>query len=79
MSIKEMVAEGRKVRFMHYTRGELWNSTETGIERPAPTNDHDEWLNLTEHKAILSMRYIRKHLAYLEEAKRSHADGIAAS
>jgi hypothetical protein len=34
---------------------------------------------LAEDKAILFMRYIRKHLAYLEEAKRSHADGIAAS
>jgi|KBSMisStandDraft_5_1062788.scaffolds.fasta_scaffold358858_2 hypothetical protein len=79
MSIKEMVAEGRKVRFMHYTRGELWYRTETGFEFPVPISDCGDGIFLAEDKAILFMRYIRKHLAYLEEAKRSHADGIAAS
>jgi len=66
MSIKEMVAEGRKVRFMHYTRGELWYRTETGFEFPVPISDCGDWIFLAEDKAILFMRYIRKHLAYLE-------------
>jgi hypothetical protein len=31
MNIKEMVAEGRKVRFLHYKLGELWYRTETRL------------------------------------------------
>ena len=72
MSIKEMVAEGRKVRFVHYKLGELWYRTETGFEFPVPVSDCGDGMFLAEDKAILFMRYIRKHLAYLEEAKRSH-------
>jgi len=40
MNIKEMVADGRKVRCLHYRLG-------------------------------MFMRYIRKHVAYLEEARRA--------
>lgn len=31
---------------------------------------------LAEDKAILFMRYIRKHVVYLEESKRSHDEAI---
>jgi len=39
MNIKEMVAEGRKVRFLHYQLGELWYRSETGFELPVPVSD----------------------------------------
>jgi hypothetical protein len=79
MSIKEMVAEDRKVRFVHYKLGELWYRTETGFDFPVPISDCGDGMYLVEDKAILFMRYIRRHLAYLEEAKRSHDGAMTAS
>jgi hypothetical protein len=79
MSIKEMVADGRKVRFVHYKLGELWYRTETDFDFPVPISDCEDGMFLAEDKAILFMRYIRKHLAYLEEAKRSHDAAMTAS
>lgn len=77
MNIKEMVAEGRKVRFLHYKLGELWYTTETGFEFPVPINDCGDGAFLAEDKAILFMRYIRKHLTYLEEARQLQAQAAA--
>jgi len=76
MNIKEMVADGRKVRFLHYKQGELWYRTETGFEFPVPIGDCGDGTFLAEDRAILFMRYIRAHVAYLEEAKRSHHDAL---
>jgi hypothetical protein len=78
MSIKEMVAGGRRVRFVHYKLGELWYRTETGFEFPVPISDCGDGTFLAEDKAILFMRYMRKHLAYLEAAKRSHDEAMTA-
>lgn len=72
MNIKEMVAEGRKVRFLRYKLGELWYATENGFEFPVPIGDCGDGTFLAEDKAILFMRYIRKHVAYLEDARRAH-------
>ena len=38
-SIKEMVANGRKVRFTHYKSDELWYVTECGFAFPVPVAD----------------------------------------
>lgn len=72
MNVKEMVAEGRKVRFLRYKLGELWYTTENGFEFPVPISDCGDGTFLAEDKAILFMRYIRKHVAYLEDARRAH-------
>jgi hypothetical protein len=69
MSIKDMVANGRKVRFVRYKENELWYVTECGFEFPVPIADTGEATFLAEDKAMLFMRYIRKHLAMLEEAR----------
>ena len=69
MNIKEMVAEGRKVRFVRYKLGELWYITETGFEFPVPITDCGDGTFLAEDKAILFMRYIRKHVALIEGAR----------
>lgn len=78
MSIKQMVAEDRRVRFVRYKLGELWYRTESGFEFPVPVGDCGDGTFLAEDKAILFMRYIRRHLAYLEEARRSHDAALSA-
>jgi hypothetical protein len=67
-----MVAEGRKVRFTHYKAGELWYTTETGFAFPVPITNAAEIGDATflaEDKAMLFMRYIRQHIAFLEQAR----------
>jgi hypothetical protein len=68
VSIKDMVA-GKKVRFMFYREKELWYETEDGFKFPVPIDDTGNGTFLNEDKAILFMRYIRKHLDYIEKAK----------
>jgi len=69
LTLKEMVLTGKKVRFSFYKEKELWYTTEDGFEFPIPIEDIGSAIFLAEDKAILFMRYIRKHLSYLEEAK----------
>lgn len=68
-SIKEMVANGRKVRFTHYKNGELWYVTESGFAFPVPISDTGDAAFLSEDKALLFMRYIKKHMSMLEQAR----------
>lgn len=69
-SIKDMVKDGQKVKFLFYKSHELWYVTETGFEFPVPTYDTGDGTFLAEDKAMLFMRYIRKHVKFLEEAKK---------
>jgi hypothetical protein len=72
VSIKVLVASGRKVRFTHFKNGELWYVTETGFAFPVSVTDTKEIGDATfqaEDKALLFMRYIRKHLDMLEKAR----------
>ena len=68
-NLKEMVTDNKKVHFQFYREGELWYRTETGFDFPVPINDIGGAVFLAEDKALLFMRYIRKHIAYLENAK----------
>lgn len=68
MSVKDMVKD-KKVRFQFYRSGELWYKTECGFEFPVPISDAGDAVFLSEDKAILFMRYIRKHLAFVDEAR----------
>ena len=69
MDIKAMVSGGRKVRFRSYREGELWYETECGFVFPVPVDDLGNATMLHEDKAILFMRYIRKHAALIEGAR----------
>jgi len=69
MDIKEMVKDGKRVKFSCYKQGELWYVTETGFEFPVPIADTGDGIFLAEDKAMLFMRYIRKHLATINEAR----------
>ncbi len=71
-SIKDMVKDGKKVFFVRFKEGELWYRTECGFEFPVPVDDTGTGTFLPEDKAMLFMRYIRKHLAYLDKARVEH-------
>lgn len=68
-SIKDMVKDGKKVHFSFYREGELWYKTECGFNFSVPIADVGGAAMLNEDKAILFMRWIRKHMDMLEDAK----------
>ncbi|MDB5806689.1 MAG: hypothetical protein JWN73_4011 [Betaproteobacteria bacterium] len=69
MDIKAMVGGGRKVRFRSYREREFWYETECGFIFPVPLDELESAELLAEDKAILFMRYIRKHAALIEGAR----------
>ena len=69
MSIKEMVSGGKQVTFIRYQSKELWYITDCGFEFPVPIDDTGEAAFARQDKAMLYMRWIRKHLAMLEAAR----------
>ena len=71
-SLKEMVSDNKKVKFVFYRDGNLWYVTETGFEFPVPVEDIGNATFLAEDKAMLFMRYIRKHLDVITEAKNEN-------
>jgi hypothetical protein len=68
-SLKDMVKDNRKVRFAFHRDQQLFYRTECGFESPVPIDDIGNATSLAEDKAILFMRYIRKHLNTLEDAR----------
>ena len=77
MNLKDMVARGKKVRITSFCSGQLWYRTEEGFEFPVPVTDRKEVGNATflaEDKAIYFMRYIRKHMQFLDDARKAAAE-----
>ncbi len=70
MSIKDMVSPGKMVHFNFYRKGELWYVTDCGFEFPVPISDTGDAEFNSADKAMLFMRWIRKHLATIEAAKK---------
>lgn len=68
-SIKDMVKDNKVVKFQRYKYLNLWYVTECGFEFPVPIEDTGNGTFLEEDKAILFMRYIRKHRNVIEEGK----------
>lgn len=66
MNIKDMVKDGKKVTFVHYREGEFMYKTECGFLFPVPLSDIGTATLLNEDKAMLFMRYIRKHVETLK-------------
>ena len=73
MNIKDMVSNGKKVTFVRYKQKELWYVTECGFEFPVPVDDTGDGTFLAEDKAMMFMRYIRKHIANIEAGKQEQA------
>ena len=57
-----MIKDGKKVRFKFWKENELWYETETGFLFPVQTYDAGTTTFPAEDKAILYMRWIRKHI-----------------
>lgn len=68
-SLKNMVKD-KVVKFLFYRSGEMWYVTECGFEFPVPTNDVGNAVLKPEDKAIMFMRYIRKHTELIAKAKK---------
>ena len=67
-TIKEMVQNNQKVEFRFYRDGQLWYATECGFEFPVPISEAGTATFLAEDRAILFMRYIRKHMDYMKKS-----------
>ena len=61
-NLKDMVSGGKLVTFTHYFDGNLWYKTEDGFSFPVPVSDIGTATFLASDRAMLFMRYIRKHL-----------------
>jgi hypothetical protein len=79
-TIKDCVLDGKKVTFVRYqggqplAGGELWYRCENGFEFPVPACDTGGAIFLAEDKALLFMRWIRKHIALLQGAEAEHSE-----
>lgn len=69
MTLKSMVAGDKRVRFTKYFDGNLYYATDCGFEFPVPISDIGTATFLAEDRAMLFMRYMRKHLDLLAAAK----------
>ena len=63
------------VDFQYYREGNLYYINEMGLVFPVPISDVGEATFLAEDKAILFMRYIRKHLQTINEANVENSNG----
>ena len=67
LNIKSMVENGKKANFVRYANGNLIYSTECGFEFPIPIEDLGNSTVNNEEKALILMRYIRKHIQEVEK------------
>ena len=69
------IVKGNVVTFAFYRKGELWykiNVEDKILEFPVPISDTGDATFLSSDKATLFLRYIRKHLEYIEERKNTN-------
>lgn len=71
-SVKDMVKDGKKVKFAYFKHNELWYETEDGFKFAVPVSDTGEATFLAEDKAMFFMRYINAQL-------KANAAGLAES
>lgn len=67
MSIKEHIS-GTSI-FSHFREGYLWYKTDTGLEFPVPPEDTKGADFFAEMRSVTMMRWIRKHLEHLKQAR----------
>lgn len=57
-----------QVHFDFYREGEMWYKTDSGFNFPVPTSEAGTACFLRDDKALLFMRYIRKHMELIDKA-----------
>ena len=70
LTLREMVSNDKKVRFLFYRDSALHYETEDGFIFPVPVDEANSATFGAEEKAMLMMRYIRKQLKALHMAKQ---------
>lgn len=70
MNIKDIVKD-QKAHFVFYRDRSLFYETDSGFQFPVPIDDAGSATLNREEKAILLMRYIRKHLEQTRAAKKA--------
>lgn len=61
IDIKRAVSNGGQVTFLHYRDGNLWYETDFDEAFPVPIEDIGNATFYDRDKAMLFMRYMRKH------------------
>lgn len=74
MNLKNMIKDQKKVHFSFYRDMELWYMTEDGFEFPVPIKEVGNATFMAQDKAILFMRYIRKHMEMLGQARKEQGE-----
>jgi hypothetical protein len=73
-SVKDMVKDNKVVRFQFYRDQSLFYETECGSIFPVPINDIGNATFMAEDKALLFMRYIRKHIDVIKKEKEEYGE-----
>ena len=74
-TLKEMVNNDQQVTFLFYRESQLWYTTECGFEFPVPISDIGNATFHAKDRAMLFMRYIRKHMGLIDEARQEIPPG----
>ena len=69
MNITELVKD-KRAHFVHYREGHFIYETDDGFQFPVPLADIGTATLLAEDKALFFMRWIRPHLAIVEQANK---------
>jgi len=77
MNVKEIVNNNQQVEFMRFQQGELWYKAENGFEFPVPVDDTGLAAFNSKDKAMLFMRWIKRHLDYIEAAKSGKVEKVS--
>lgn len=76
LSVKDMVKNSQQVEFVKFDNDQLWYKTESGFLFPVPVSDTGAAAFIPKDKAILFMRWIKKHLdAGHVDTHTSNVDG----
>ena len=65
-NIKDLVKDNKMARFSFFRDGALHYKTEDGFLFPVPVTDAGSATFRAEERALLLMRYIRKHVEWIE-------------
>lgn len=69
MKVIDMVKDNKTVSFVRFTQQEFWFKTECGFEFPVPVADSKEASFYATDKAMYYMRWIKAHIASIEQGK----------
>jgi hypothetical protein len=72
----EVVGEDKRVNFIYLQNNELWYKTTSGFEFPVPVADTEGAKFLSEDRAMLFMKWIRKHIERLKKEDEEQPVGF---